>query len=516
MNLPRVDIFSFNQNSCCKNSNKHGYLLSTQSGQAIVLSVIILAAALTAFISYFQNAKVVAAKLKQNHALDAATYSGALVQARALNTLAYINRSQIGHQVAMAHLVTLGSWAHYAGTEAQQLARGNPPAYLIAMMFGSSHGKAYLAAARATGFDAMALSHGDLASAFSQHDEIINNKFIQAQNEIVKTLPTVRRNMILSVLEKNYVDVNDAGATTNNYKNSNPYATNQINNQSIQSNIEGLNEYKANTFKFRYKHEFDLIINDDSWPNYVKLYSGQQLIPFIRQVTDLYKFLAPRDYTKKNNWIVDARCPSKRHELRRRGYSKMDDMGRWQSIDTQSFHALRSNRWIGCYFREYSMGWGWIPSSSSTVVDVEHIDNPPDNFSTQDFWRWVKESTSWNIADGDSNPLANSKAVSNKQTWFGGGVKPFFDLNDKNKNSIGFTTTLKKSGPNNLTVTTTSAAQTFFARPDFNMSGFGSGIGGVSGSGGGNKHRNEYSSLFRPYWQARLSNKGFVAKLLGK
>lgn len=439
-----------------------------QSGQAMVLSIVLMSAILVAFVSYFNTAQVVAAKLKQNHALDAATYSGALVQARALNTLAYINRSQIGHQVAMAHLVTLGSWAHFAGTEASQLARGNPPAHLIAMMFGSKHGKAYLAAARASGFDSMAYSHNELASAFNQHDEIINKRFLQAQAQIVNTLPSVRRNMILEVLEKNYTN------TTFNYSlnntSDNPYST--------------------------YKHKdsnqnFELLITKDEWPNYVKLYSGQELIPFIRKVTDLYKFLDNRDYTKKNNWVVDARCPSRRHELRRRGYSKMDDMGRWQSMDTQSFHALRSNRWIGCYFREYSMGWGWIPTSASAITDVEYVDNPPENFSAQDFWRWVRDSTNWNIAESSSNSLANSKAVANKRTWFGGGVKPFFDLNSKNKNSVGFATQLIKPGPNDIKVTTKSAAKTFFARPDFKDL--------IDST-----NNNEYSSLFRAYWQARL------------
>ena len=47
-----------------------------------------------------------------DHAVDAAAYSGAL-QARHLNAIAYANRSQIAHQVAMAHLVTLAASARY-------------------------------------------------------------------------------------------------------------------------------------------------------------------------------------------------------------------------------------------------------------------------------------------------------------------------------------------------------------------------------------------------------------------
>src|SRR3546814_2539631 len=99
-------------------------------------------------------------------ALDAAAYSGALVQARALNMLAYINRAHVGHQLAMAHLVTLGSWASLGGAQASQLKSGNPPGYLIAMLFGPDHGAAYAAASRASGFSGLAMPGAELARAY--------------------------------------------------------------------------------------------------------------------------------------------------------------------------------------------------------------------------------------------------------------------------------------------------------------------------------------------------------------
>src|SRR3546814_12861696 len=97
----------------------------------MVLGRLLAGIALIAFLRYFSTGQVVAAKAKQLHALDAAAYSGALVQARALNMLAYINRAHVGHQLALAHLVTLGSWASLGATQARQLAAGNPPLHLI-------------------------------------------------------------------------------------------------------------------------------------------------------------------------------------------------------------------------------------------------------------------------------------------------------------------------------------------------------------------------------------------------
>src|SRR5690606_10907700 len=90
----------------------------SQQGQALVLGMLLAGVAMVILARYFAVGQVVGAKARQLHALDAAAYSGALVQARALNMLAYINRAHVGHQLAMAHLVTLGSWASLGGAQA--------------------------------------------------------------------------------------------------------------------------------------------------------------------------------------------------------------------------------------------------------------------------------------------------------------------------------------------------------------------------------------------------------------
>src|SRR5690606_17845793 len=115
-------------------------VVTAQQGQALVLGMLLAGMVMVVLVRYFAVGQVVGAKARQLHALDAAAYSGALVQARALNMLAYINRAHVGHQLAMAHLVTLGSWASLGGTQARQLATGNPPVHLIAMLFGPEHG----------------------------------------------------------------------------------------------------------------------------------------------------------------------------------------------------------------------------------------------------------------------------------------------------------------------------------------------------------------------------------------
>src|SRR5690606_2151029 len=179
--------------------------------------------------------------------------------------------------------------------------------------------------------------------------------------------------------------------------------------------------------------------------------------------------------------------------------TELDAAGRWHSIDTQSYHALRSNKWIGCYYREYTMGWGWIPSAASQAMSDPHVDNPPADFSAQDFWRWVKEATNWDIVSGSDNPLANSKAAASRQRWQGGGLPAYFDIaNTGADNALGFGVTLMHPGPQGLTISTHSAAETFFDRPQPRLDG-----------------RGEHANLFHPYWQARLAaddSNGLIAR----
>lgn len=428
-------------------------LAKAQQGQALVLGMLLLGIAMVAFLRYFDVGQVVGAKSRQTHALDAAAYSGALIQARALNTLAFINRGHAAHQIAMAHLVTLGSWATLGGTEARQLASGNPPAYLIGMLFGANHGAAYLAASKATGFDALAKTQGELARAYAKHDQDVRNVLLVSQNDIVTTLPTARRLAILAVLTANYP------------------------NWSLGS-------------------EFDLSIDYENWSGYLKSNQADHYFrPYILDLSRLYGFLSPRNHTAKNNWVVDARCPSLRHQLRRRGNTELDGNGLWQSADTQSYHALRSNKWIGCYYREYAMGWGWIPSATTQEFNDVYTDNPPDNFSAQDFWRWVQEATDWDLLADTGNPLANSKAVVNKQRWEGGGLSAYFDVSHfaHQGGTLNIGLTLRHPGPDGGPITTRSAAQTFFARPVLRKDGL-----------------QEHPNLFHPYWQASLAQHSYV------
>lgn len=84
-----------------------------QRGQALLLGLMVAAVGVASLVVLYNVGQTVEARSRLTHAADAAAYSGALMQARALNGIAYVNRTQIAHQVAMAHLVTLGASAQY-------------------------------------------------------------------------------------------------------------------------------------------------------------------------------------------------------------------------------------------------------------------------------------------------------------------------------------------------------------------------------------------------------------------
>jgi hypothetical protein len=417
----------------------------SQRGQVLVLGSIFMAALALAAFRYFQVGQVLAQRVRQTHALDAATYSGALVQARVLNALSLLNRTHVAHQVAMAHLVTLGSWALFGGTQARQLAQGNPPAFLVGTLFGPEHGSAYLAARRASGFNMMAATGRELAQAFVAHDQTVRNQLVVAQNDLVATLAAERTHAMRHVLHRNF----PATAPRN----------------------------------------FDLSVHAPAIEPRLVLQSGQGgLRSAVEQAAGLYHFLDQRNQTKRNTWAVDPRCPWLRHQLRRRGQTSLGPDGRWQSTDTESFHALRSNRWIGCYYREYPMGWGWIPAAPTQPFDAEHAANPPDTFSSQDFWRWVRDATDWNLLAGDDNPLGNSRAVAARPTWYGGGLPAVFRLAQTSRHQpFEFASTLRHAVADQPVIATHSAAQSYFERPQARADG-----------------TPEAANVFNPYWQARL------------
>lgn len=448
--------------------------LDTQQGQALVLGLFLVMLLAVALIYQFGVGQVVGRKARLIHAADAAAYSGALVQARALNMQAYINLTQTAHQVAMAHLVTLGSWSLFAATQGQQLAMFNPPAHVIGMMFGAQHLAGYTASAGALGLRDMARTGGQLPRLFAEHDRIVRHVLLAASEAVHQSMQSSRDRAITQVLEQNFPQsrVTQKTLLTQDGSVRQPAAHVPV-------------RYPADRFapvSWEVRNHLE-----KPYATRYKPTSGYRR--FLEDVVALYDFLDVRDHVQRNSWAVQYQCPQLRHELRRRGRTVLNSSGNWQSTDTQSYHALRSNQYIGCYYREYPMGWGWIPGRAKVPdTDMPYSEKIPDNFGDIDFWRWVTQATSWDIFSGNANPLANSLAVVGKPKWEGGGLVPFYDVRDAyRRRPLGFTITVRQRFADQPTLAISTSAETFFEPASENR-----------------RFRNEQPGMWHPFWQAHL------------
>ncbi|WP_144633270.1 pilus assembly protein TadG-related protein [Bordetella genomosp. 13] len=428
-------------------------------GQALVPAVALLGLCAVAWVGLYNVGQTASARTRLTHAADAAAYSAALAQARTLNMLAYVNRAQIAHQVAMAHLVTLASWAQFSGTQAQRRAMGNPPAYLIGSLFGAKALQGYAAAQATSGMAAQ------FARSHAEHDALVHDTLAQVARRQVDQLPAQRGAMLRAVLRANYPEL-DASSSAPQWR-----------------------------------------LLDDGLPGFVRAeHAGESssLARMVRTAAARYDFLRPRDITRRNAWMVYRSCPERRHELRRRGDTQMDARGRWSANDTLSYHALRENHWIGCHYREYAMGWGLAGRDDGTPVV-----RAPEDFSQEDFWRWVDQNTSWDIIMGVTNPLASAYGAAARVPVSGRGLADYHEVSQARADTpLRLAVAVRQQGESLPTtegnghvavagrfgwhalagggLTVTSAAETFFSRPQPRVDG-----------------RDELATLFRPYWQAR-------------
>ncbi|HEY0295822.1 MAG TPA: pilus assembly protein TadG-related protein [Bordetella sp.] len=427
-------------------------------GQALVPALLLLSVCGVAWAALYNLGQVAATRARLTHAADAAAYSAALEQARALNLLAYINRAQIAHQVAMAHLVTLATWAQFSDAQARRRGMGNPPAYLIGSLFGAKAEASYAAGRSTSG------APDEAIRAYRAHDDLVHDTLLHVARQAVSALSRQRADMVQLVLRANYPDLDDLP-------------------QALPWRVLA-----------------------DGWPGYVQFRPGAALQPLAYAAAGRYDFLQPRNFTRTNSWMVEKRCPEKRHELRRRGATQMDEQGNWASFDSLSYHALRANKWIGCYFREYPMGWG-LAGDGGSGDTVQHA---PEDFSAEDFWRWVSANTSWDIFSGSGNPLADAYAQDDRATPHGRGLPGSDDVAaGREAEPLRFSIAVRQpaaslpisGGTSRLAwagayawrafrpdegVTVSAAAETYYVRPQARDDG-----------------KRELPTLFRPYWQAR-------------
>ena len=428
--------------------------ISAQSGQALLLGIGLLVLCLSAWLLMRQVGSWVHTKSALHRATDAAAYSAALAYARNLNLHAYLNRTQLAHQVAQLHLFSLASAESFRTRLARQASSRNPPASLIGYRFGIHHAAAYLAARRGGLTDGYTLTA--LRDAFTRHDQLIH--------EVLQQLRASRMDTSL--------------------------ATNKVLHNILTLNVgqsgsgDRGKSLEALGMRYRILHsdmETFVVINrtgDDSWFN------------MLQEVRGRFKYFDDRRLVVRSFNGINLRCPWMQHQLRRRGSLEISRSGEWRSEENLSFHNLRFNRYIGCYFREYPMGWAKIESSENGPITTELHDHPLQTFKNKPFWKWAGERawTGWNLFGGARNPLAERWADQNSLKWRTRGQATYANLNpDFRGDTARIAIEVEQRWRTYPRLRSTAAAEAYFLFP-----------------GRRRASHSEQPSLFKPFWLARL------------
>ena len=96
-------------------------MLKRESGQVLPLGLVLVVLGMMGALVLFNTGQVATDKMRLANAADAAAYSGALFQARAMNYTAYSNRAMVANQVAIGQAVSIRSWIRYAEAVADNI-----------------------------------------------------------------------------------------------------------------------------------------------------------------------------------------------------------------------------------------------------------------------------------------------------------------------------------------------------------------------------------------------------------
>lgn len=451
-----------------------------QSGQAMMVAMVLMGGVILTSVFSFHVASIIKSKSTLLNAVDAAVFSVAQEQSSVLNTLSYLNRAQIAHQVALAHIVTMASAEQFRKKLSIQSSTKNPPVAVIGMLFGPVHASAY-AASRIGAVNGLANTNQFIA-AMMRHDQTVHRLINRAQHALVHNWSTRKKHVFEGVLLKN-IKQSDA--------------------VNIPITMDQLG--------------IDWRSDLDQMDSFIRFSSGQdeQWLAMLHAATSAHEYLKDRDYSVRNKWVISPRCPWRRHLLRRKGKTVMNTQGRWQAEDTLSYQSVRSNKWIGCYVREYPMGWSIVkPNHSSKEQNAD----APRNFSTQAYWKWAKNRYGSNKKMNalDRNRLAEAWAEQESLNMSGLGMPDFPRLDAKEHvssistdffvkqrlfQSLFWNAPIQRSllskwvagWVDGLSISTYSIAKSTFSRPIQE-----------------NHSKNQSASLFMPYWQASIATQKII------
>lgn len=357
-----------------------------QGGAALVLGIALLGVAVLAWRERASLSQLFMAQQTLDQATAAAALTAAQFQARRLNAHAFLNRTMMAHRVAMAHLLTIASAEKMRLEMSRQATRGNPPVYLIGMIFGSQHATAY-AAAKLGPAGQTQRGVAELHQAFQAHDKVVHGRLAQARQALISQSAMTVQTLVHEVLQRNLSKRPGARVTLS---------------VQVTNPLGPLAEISKDTTPERWRHWFEQVV----WQ---------------------HRYLKSRRKTATNYFWLHPRCPLMFPQLRRRGHTELPVDGIWQATDTLSFHRVRGVHTKLCYWREYPMGWANVTSHASgtdakqdTNFDkwLDSVGKAPATFASVTFLRWAaSHHVLGHILTGFSNLVGDSWGRSSQIRW---------------------------------------------------------------------------------------------------
>ncbi|MES2950579.1 MAG: pilus assembly protein TadG-related protein [Pseudomonadota bacterium] len=419
-----------------------------QSGQALPLALVLLAAVAATVFFMFNSGQLVQEKIRLTNTADAVAYSAGVMEARVLNYDAYTNRAIIANEIAIGQAVGLASWAKYAGTSASNI---SPWLYLIPYV------GAVLAQIMDYIADIMDVITYLYAAAVTMHDGA-NYALKLSQYAVHGPANTIalasRWSVMREVARKNDPDV-----------------------------------------------EVDMLPLSDDFMGFTQRYASKDERKRMGRVVN-----DSRDtFMRSRNWNLGLVILCTGAELRKRGSTELIDLTEgWSSMDTLSAHTYRLTfRWgrPRCRHSEIPIGYG--KAYSDDGLDDSGVDFAGSRSTNPS----ASSSADSTIAEGFEPYTLAGGAIPefydlSESVLANAGADPRTTLAIRvSKPSVkqrfsGGSSQVKPTGRlalyDGAHARSESAAiarvEVFFERPDRNNNG-----------------HEEYGSLFNPYWQARLA-----------
>lgn len=358
-----------------------------QRGAVMVMAVLLLGVAVLAWQHRASLSQLILAQASLDQATSAAALGAAQWHARVMNAHAMLNRTEMAHQVAMAHLMTLASAWRMREVLAKSANIRNPPPTLIGSFFGAGHADAYRSARQ--GFDAKAMK--DLQQAFERHDKLLKSRLAQARQNLLHQLSHRTKLIVKEVLRRNLAS-----------------------NLSVELDLN-----------------VDVIDAGGLPARVVPIQDSYRWQAWMDAVIDRHEYLDSRADRATAASPYYPQCLWFKHVLARRGFTTISVDGHWYAEDSLGFHKVLPLIKF-CYYREYPMGYADFKASTpheskSPRPTYEHpADDPerpmipvPENFKEISVREFVTKFGGGilSLLYPDGNGISRALGLADRVTW---------------------------------------------------------------------------------------------------